>query len=436
MELLIGIIAAASLAGIAGYLFGERRARGRLGAMEALSESRQQLLTFVTAERDGLLFELKAEQEARREADKSVAALKERSESLPLHFENLSAKLLEQSSLKLSEASEKNLASVLAPFKERFQEFQKKVDEVYNAEARERHTLKAEIASIVATHEKMCTETANLTHALKGNSKVQGNWGEHVLQMLLESCGLREGEEFITQGRDLKLKSDDGQRLQPDILVRQPDNKHIIVDSKVSLVHYEQYINAADDAARAQALALYLSSVRSHIKGLASKNYPDAKGPHGENLGSPDFVLMFMPIEGAYMLALQSDASLHGFGNSQNVMMVSPATLLPILRTVSGIWKQAAQNKNALEIARQGGNLYDKFVTFMESMEKIGRSLGDTRKTYDEAMNRLTHGHGNLIARTEKLRELGAKTSKSLPPNLRAEVEEEEVPPQLESAET
>lgn len=362
------------------------------------------------------------------QAQEKLAAMERemqyRAEQLPSQFENLAAKVLEANSRKLSESSEKNLGQLLNPLKEKLSEFQKKVEDTYNNESRERHTLKNEIANIVATHEKMRTETQNLTNALKGSNKVQGNWGEHVLAMLLESCGLREGDEFITQGRDMKLQGEDGQRLQPDVLVRQPDNKHIVIDSKVSLTHYEQVVNAETPEAREQALALFLASVRAHIKGLAAKDYPRAKTASGDELGSPDFVLMFMPVEGAYMLALQSDASLHGFGSSQNVMMVSPATLLPILRTVSGIWKQAHQNKNTQEIARQGGNLYDKFVTFVESMEKIGKSLGDTRRTYDEAMNRLSTGHGSLISRTEKLRELGVKNSKTLPEKLLAEATE------------
>ena len=416
----IAALVFAVICAIAAAVFFARwqKAEVRLAPLEKeLTKLRQEDATLADAtQKLGILEEKMKLLAAQHE--KEVKMLQEQQ---PAQFEQLAAKILESNSAKLNKESEKSLGALLNPLREKLGEFHKKVEDSFGAEAKERHALKNEIANIVTAHEKMRVETENLTNALRGSNKIQGNWGEHVLTMLLESSGLREGTEFITQGRDMKLKSEDGQRLQPDVIVLLPENKHLIIDSKVSLTHYEQVVNAADEAARAQAMGRFVASVRAHVKGLADKDYASA-----EKLGTPDFVLMFMPIEGAHALALQSDSELFPYAWDRKIAIVSPTTLMPILKTVSSLWRRANQDRNYQEIARQGGNLYDKFVTFVESMEEIGKHLKQTESSYDKAMNRLTHGTGNLIARAEKLRELGAKTSKALPEKLLAEKNAEE----------
>ncbi len=418
MEFFAAVILAAVFAGALGFMVGQRRTEKKAHTLEIKLAEETQLKEAVQRDFAAASAESKNAREKRDQLAEEAAALKARcatlEENLPSQFENLANKVLEQSSQKLSKTSEENLGQLLNPLKDRLAEFQKKVDDTYNAEARERFALKNEIEKIVNTNE-------SLTKALRGSSKAQGNWGEYILTKLLEDSGLREGVEFTTQGRDLKIKGADGQHLQPDVILNLPDSKHLVIDSKVSLTHYEQFVNAENESSKKQALDLFINSVRAHVKGLAEKDYASA-----ERMSSPDFVFLFMPMEGAHSLALQSDNELFQFAWDKRIVLVSPTTLMASLRTVASLWKMDKQNRNTLEIARQGGALYDKFVGFVESMENIGTHLGRSQKAYDDAYSKLKDGRGNLITSSEKLRELGAKTSKSIPEKLLSDTDETE----------
>lgn len=324
-------------------------------------------------------------------------------------FENLAGKVLEASTQRLSNDNQTSLNHLLQPLKEKISDFEKKVENTYQQEARERFSLQKEIEKLALLNTQMGTEARNLTKALQGDSKVQGNWGELVLARVLESSGLREGEEFIVQGKDIQLSSADGKRLQPDVIIQLPDDKHIIIDAKVSLTAWDRFVGEEDVTRRAIALKQHLESVSNHIHQLSSKHYPAIQG-----LTAPDFVLMFMPVEPAFAQAIQNRQDLFSYAWEKKIVLVSPTTLLATLKTVASIWKLEHQNKNAQEIARQGGALYDKFVGFVEDMQKLGKTIDRTAQTYTEAMSKLTSGHGNLATRAEKLKELGAKTAKKL----------------------
>ncbi len=325
-------------------------------------------------------------------------------------FENLAGRIFQEQSAHFQQSSQQQLGVLLDPLKEKISAFEKKVADTYTAESRERFALKQEIARIVEVNQRMTFETTNLTRALRGDVKAQGNWGEMMLDRLLAASGLRAGEEYTKQGKDLALTDSDGRRLQPDVIVNLPDAKHIIVDSKVSLTHYDRYIAATDEAQKAAHLRAFLDSMYAHINGLSAKNYPQLSA-----LDTPEFVLMFVPIEGAFSLAIQSDEQLFTRAWDKSVVLVSPTTLFVSLRTIASLWKQERQTRNAIEIALQGGRLYDKFVTFVTDLEKIGEHITRTQSVYTESMNKLKDGRGNLIARVEKLKTLGANTTKTLP---------------------
>lgn len=342
-------------------------------------------------------------------------------QELTLKFENLAKKIFEENASVFREASERNITTLLTPLKEKIGDFQKKVEDVYGNESRERFLLKNEIAKIVAANQTMTETTSNLTQALRGDVKAQGNWGEFVLERILEASGLREGEEYIAQGKGLGLVDSEDKRAQPDVIVNLPDNKHIIVDSKVSLTYYDQLIVEHDQDKKGSLLNELVSSIYKHVDGLSGKKYQ-----HLDELLTPDFVLMFVPIEGAFSVALQADKELHNYAWNKSVVIVSPTTLMATLRTVSSIWKIERQSRNAQVIATESGLLYDKFFGFISDMQEIGDKLKGTQQAYDGAMNKLSTGRGNLIGKVEKLKELGAKTFKSLPAALLTEGGENE----------
>ena len=300
---------------------------------------------------------------------------------------------------------------MLNPLKEKLQLFEKKVDDTYQKGLKDQTDLRAELKKLYELNARISEEAGNLTKALKGDVKKQGNWGEVVLERILERSGLNEGENGYQ--KQFSDSTDDGRRIQPDVVVNLPDNKHIIIDSKVSLIAYERAVNAVTDEERARHVKEHLFSLKTHIKGLSEKHYQTAK-----KLNSPDFVLLFLPIESSFSLAIQEDQDLFSYAWDQKVVIVSPSTLLATLRTIASIWQQENQTRNALEIAKQGGALYDKFVGFIFDMEGIGKSLETTRKNYDQAMNKLQTGTGNLVRRAENLRKLGAKATKELPGNM------------------
>ena len=322
-------------------------------------------------------------------------------------FRNLANDILEEKSKKFTEQNREKLDALLKPLGEKISEFQKRVEESHKEDIKGRSALGEHLKHLQELNQRMSDEARNLTKALKGDTKKQGNWGEVILQRILEKSGLRKGFEYQTQQ---STTTQDGRRLQPDVIVHLPDEKRLVVDSKVSLTAYEKYMSAEDASEQEAALKQHISSLRGHVKGLGNKNYEQIHG-----FQSPDFVLMFIPIEPAFGLAMHHDPELYNEAFEKNIIIVSPTTLLATLATIDNVWKQEYQNKNAMEIADRGGALYDKFVLFVESMKDIGNRIHQTQRSYDEAMNRLSEGSGNLIRQTEMLRELGAKASKKLP---------------------
>ncbi len=327
---------------------------------------------------------------------------------LTTEFENIAGRILKNRSDEFSVTNTKALNELLHPLKERIVSFEKKVDETYDKELRDRISLREEVKKLTELNTRVSVEANNLTKALKGDVKKQGNWGEIILERVLERSGLVRGQEYereeVVEGADKSVQ-------RPDVIVHLPDNKHIVIDSKVSLVAYERYINAETDEIQAIAIKEHIASIRSHIKLLSDKNYFNAT-----QLNSPDFVLMFIPVEASFSIAVQADADLFSFAWDKKIVIVSPTTLLATLRTISSIWKQENQTRNAQEIARLSGTLYDKFIGFAEDMSKIKLNIDKASGAYDDALRKMKDGNGNIIRTAEKIKELGAKTgNKSLP---------------------
>lgn len=345
-------------------------------------------------------------EEERSQNSEKLDLLKNAENDMKLQFSKLANEIFEQKSKVHAEQNRAQLDLILKPFKEQVTSFGKKIEENYITETKERHLLKDQIIQLRSLNEKLSDDANNLTNALKGENKTQGNWGELILEKILENSGLREGHEYETQGA---YRDEEGKLFKPDVLVHLPDEKDIVVDSKVSLVAYERYMNAEDEESREKARKEHVLSVRSHIKGLSEKKYEDLVG-----LRSLDFVLLFMPIESAYMLALEEDSNFFNETIKQNIMVVGPSTLLVTLRTIEYIWRNERQEQNAQEIAKKAADLYDKFVGFVDDMEDIGKQISKTQKSYDSAMNKLSTGTGNLVKRTDDMQKLGLKTKKKI----------------------
>jgi DNA recombination protein RmuC len=329
-------------------------------------------------------------------------------------FENIANKILDKNSEKFTAVNQKNMSDVLNPLKEKILLFEKRVDDTYKQGLKDQTDLRAELKKLYHLNSKISEEANNLTKALKGDVKKQGNWGEVVLERILERSGLNEGADGYQ--RQFAENSEDGKRILPDVVINLPDNKHIIIDSKVSLISYERAVNANSETERLAHLKDHLISIKNHIKGLSSKHYQTAP-----KLNSPDFVLLFIPIESSFGVAVQEDHDLFSFAWDLKVVLVSPSTLLATLRTIASIWQQENQTRNALEIARQSGALYDKFVGFIGDMEKIGKGISNVQGNYNDAMNKLQTGTGNLVGRIENIKKLGAKTSKEIPKTMLSE---------------
>jgi DNA recombination protein RmuC len=325
-------------------------------------------------------------------------------------FENLANQILEAKTKNFSEHTEKNLENILKPLKEKIATFEKRVEDSYNSEAKERFALKSEVERLITLNEKMTLETNSLTQALKGDSKFQGDWGEMVLANILEASGLREGHEYILQQSFL---NDDGDRKRPDVTINLPDNKHVIIDSKVSLTNYEVYCRTEDPVIRAEALKAHLISISKHIDELADQNYSKLKG-----VNSPDFVFMFIPIEPAYVLAVQNDRELFSRAWKKGVAVVTSTILMTNLKTIGSIWKIENRNKNSEQIAVEAARLYDKFFGFLEDFEKIGRTFELGQSQYVSAMGKLKDGTGSVFRKMEVLRELGASPNKQIKQDL------------------
>jgi DNA recombination protein RmuC len=370
----------------------------QLGEVELQNVQQLQQLAKAEAEFSGLREKLITQKQEMEDLQKKFST----------EFENIANKILEKNSEKFTAANQKNMGDVLNPLKEKIELFEKKVDDTYKQGLKDQTDLRAELKKLFDLNSKISEEANNLTKALKGDVKKQGNWGEVVLERILERSGLNEGAGGYQ--KQFSDNSEDGKRILPDVVINLPDNKHIIIDSKVSLVAYERTVNANSEAERSIFLKEHLFSIKTHIKGLSAKHYQTAP-----KLNSPDFVLLFMPIESSFGMAVQEDQDLFSFAWDLKVVLVSPSTLLATLRTIASIWQQENQTRNAIEIARQGGALYDKFVAFVLDLENIGRNLATTQKTYDSALNKLQTGSGNLIRRAENIKQLGAKTTKHLP---------------------
>ncbi len=345
--------------------------------------------------------------------------IEELQEKFIKEFENLANTIFEEKSSKFTEQNKTNLKEILDPLKERISEFQNKVEESNKESIDRSAALRQQLSSLKEMNLQMSQDAQNLTNALKGEVKTMGNWGEMILERILEISGLEKDREYIIQE---SVTTEDGKRLQPDVIVRLPDKKNIIIDSKVSLLAYEKYTSLDDEKEKQIALKEHISSIRSHLKNLSSKGYQNLY--QNESL---DFVLMFIPIEGAFALALQNDNSLYNYAlGEMNIIIVSPTTLLATLRTIENIWKQEYQSRNVIEIAKQSGALYDKFVGFVDDLIDIGNRMDQATNSYEGAMKKLSEGTGNLVNRAEKIRKLGAKTSKSLPPKIVERAKDEE----------
>ena len=338
------------------------------------------------------------------------AEVEELQQKFTKEFENLANKIFKEKTDEFSKQSKTNLQEILNPLKDRIVEFQSKVEETNKESIRGHASLREQLSMLKDMNQQITQEAKNLTEALKGQSKTQGNWGEFILESILEKSGLVKGREYVVQE---SLTAESGKRFQPDVIIKLPENKSIVIDSKVSLVAYEKFISSDDENQKALALREHINSIRSHIKNLSSKNYQNLY-----QLESLDFVLMFMPVEPAFALAVQNDQTIFNDAFEMNIVIVSPSTLLATLRTISSIWRQEKQNRNALEIAKQSGDMLDKFTAFVEDLISIGKGLISVKDNYDKAMNKLTDGRGNLINRAEKIKQLGAKAIKSLPPNI------------------
>lgn len=327
-------------------------------------------------------------------------------EKFRLEFKNLANEILEEKTQKFTELNKVKLEELLKPLGEKIRDFEKKVEETYDKESKQRFSLEKEIKGLAELNQQISQDAKNLTTALKLDTKKQGNWGELVLERVLESSGLVKGQEYI---REFSTKGELGDTYRPDVIVNLPDNKHIIVDSKVSLVAYNEFVNADTPEERDKYLKLHILSLKNHVKLLSEKTYQNL-----EAFDTPDYVLLFIPIESSFSLALQTDVDLFNFAWEKNVVIVSPTTLLATLKTVASIWKHEKQTQNAIKIAREGGLLYDKFVSFLQDLEKIGNQIDTTKRLYDEAHKKLSTGSGNIIGKVEKLKEMGAKASKEI----------------------
>lgn len=350
---------------------------------------------------------LKSEREGHKE---KLELLAQAQSTLKVEFQNTANKILEEKSERFTKQNQSNIENILTPLKTQLKEFKTKVEETYDKESKIRFSLEREIKDLKTLNERLGTEASNLVQALKGNSKTQGNWGELILERVLEESGLQAGREYQTQG---SFTQENGRRLQPDVLIHLPEGKSIVVDAKVSLIAYERYCSEESDDIKEKALKEHIASVKKHVKDLSGKRYEDI-----EQLKSLDFILMFMPIESAFLLAMEKDQGLYQEAIDQNIFIVSPSNLLAMLRTISNIWRYEKQNQNAKIIAEKAGSLFDKFEGLVSDLTEVGKKIEGSQKSFDTAMKKLSHGRGNLLSRVNELKNLGAKTNKELPSHL------------------
>ena len=435
------------LGAVIGWLLGGRKSQGAADKVAAEFEATRQLLSQqLSAQQEEARFRI---QELKQESEQRFLALKEEQdglrtantqltsnlsrreeqlkaltssaeergkelektrEELQNHFKVMANSILDTNSAKFSAQNKTQIDDLLTPLKERIKTFEEKVDKKYLDENREREGLKEQIKQLMELNNRLSTDAQQLTSALKGDNKAQGNWGELVLERVLEGSGLRRDHEYRVQYSEVDLG---GQRKQPDVVVNLPDDRHVIIDSKVSLVAYEQLVHCDDADERKLLTKQHVQSVKAHIKGLSEKDYPALTG-----LNAPDFVLLFIPIEASFGVALEADLQLFDYAWSHKIVMVTPSTLLATLRTVASVWQHEKQIKNATDIAREAGLMLDKFTGFAVDMANIGNQLERVDKTYSAAMNKLSQGKGNLISRAQKLKSKGVRVQKDLPEHL------------------
>ncbi|UQA49652.1 MULTISPECIES: DNA recombination protein RmuC [Vibrio] len=389
----------------------------KLRYFEAVKQERQQYFDELGQMREhkSRLETQLGEQQARHEQISQTNAeklqiLEQAEVRLKQQFEHLANQLFEEKTAKVDMQNRQSLEGLLSPLKEQLEGFKKQVNDSFSQEAKERHTLVHELKNLQRLNEHMTREAVNLTQALKGDNKQQGNWGEVVLARVLAESGLREGHEYQTQ---VSLQNEAGKRYQPDVIVHLPQNKQVVVDSKMALVAYERYFNAENDIQREQALSDHLAALRAHIKGLSLKDYHQLKG-----IQSLDYVLMFIPVEPAFQVAIQADPSLVKDAMEQNIILVSPTTLLVALRTIDNLWRNERQNENAQLIAERAAKLYDKLRLFVDDMEGLGGALDKANQTYQGAMNKLATGRGNVIRQAESFKQLGVEVKRPISPDL------------------
>jgi DNA recombination protein RmuC len=396
--------------------------RGRNTELDAevlqLKTERERLLCERQAAELGLAEAKTNLQNERSQATEKLAVLNDARELLSNEFKALAGEILEVNSRRFTEQNRENIGQLLTPLREKITEFQAKVEDVQKEGIAGRSELKEQIGHLKTLNERLSQDATNLVSALKGSSRVQGEWGEHILESLLDGCGLQKGREYFVQET---VKRQDGKSSRLDVLVNLPAGRHLIIDSKVSLGDYAEYCNAEVEASRNAALKRHLISVRAHLRGLSERDYQSLYG-----LNSLDFVIMFVPIEPAFMLAIAHDSSLWNEAWHKNVLLVSPSTLLFVIRTVAHLWKQEKQTKNVLDIAQRGGDLYDKFVGFVDDLKSVGARLTQAKTSYDDAFGKLSTGPGNLVRQAELLKKMGIKAKKRLPEGLAAASEDGE----------
>ena len=368
----------------------------------------------IRTEKDSLAIQLSKKEvdfenlwERHKEQKNEITELQEK---FTKEFENLANKILEEKSAKFTEQNSENMKNILLPLQDKIQGFEQKVEQTHKESIDYHAALRQQIVGLSEMNAQMSKETLNLTKALKGDSKMQGNWGELVLERVLEKSGLEKGREYEVQQ---SFTNNEGNRVFPDVVINLPDGKKMIVDSKVSLVAYEKWINEESEILKIDFLKEHVNSIRRHVEQLGNKNYHDLY-----QIESPDFVLLFIPIEPAFAIALNEDSALYNKAFDRNIVIVTPSTLLATLRTIDSMWANQKQQENAFEIARQAGALYDKFEGFVTDLVRIGNKIKDTKTEYESAMSKLVDGRGNLISSVEKLKKMGAKAKKSLPENI------------------
>lgn len=395
-SLITGLIAGAAIGAVVVWLV----MRKQLADTNALRDR----ITSLSAELAAAEADKRHQQEL---LDKQLKEAQQMQQRLTTEFENIATKVLRQRQEDFTQQSSKQIGDILLPLNERIKDFREQVSNAFNQETREKASLQAELKQLIELNQTLSKDATSLTQALKGDVKKQGNWGEFILEKVLEASGLRKGVEY---DREVVVHGVEGDTLRPDVIIRMPDNKHIIVDSKVSLVAYEQLQHAENEEQYKALLKAHTESLKQHVKELYDKQYQRATG-----LNTPDFVLMFVPIEASYSVAIQADSTLYDYALERKIVIVSPTTLLATLHTISYVWKQDNQSKNAQEIARLAGAMYDKLCGMLEDFQKVQKSLDAAQKTYDEAYKKLSEGKGNVLVTADKIRELGAKASKILP---------------------